>query len=225
MEAQLQIVYDELLNSTSTDVAAIDGNGGADGADKAALAAAFYRHPATKKPAVVLYVEPIFESMWDAYVQRTPHSIGRQFHVGYADGSNWRAGLWGWMIDRSCGPPHSAAVPCNETAGVSAPIRRSNDTMYISPAYAQGSPAANNKVYAARDIDWYRSQFPVAAAQCPDQLIVGAFNDYTEMNSWWPSRCPQCRTGEEKDPNLFWNATKQGLGEVRRACGMQRGAT
>jgi hypothetical protein len=219
MEAQLQTVYDALLNSTGAEAAAIDGNGGADGADEAALAAAFYRHPVTKKPAIVLYVEPNFEAMWDAYVRANPHSIGHRFHVGYSDGSNWRAGLWGWMIDRSCGAPHSAAAPCDETAGVSAPIWRCNDTMYISPAYAQGSRAANNKVYAARDIEWYRSQFPVAAAQCPDQLIVGAFNDYTEMNAWWPSRCLQCRTGEENDPHLFWNATKHGLDMVRRACG------
>ncbi len=219
MEAQLQTVYDAFLNSTSAEAAAIDGNGGADGADEAALAAAFYRHPVTKKPAIVLYVEPNFEPMWDSYVQGNPHSIGHRFHVGYSDGSNWRAGLWGWMIDRSCGPPHTATAPCQETAGVSTPIWRSNDTMYISPAYAKGSPALHNKVYAARDIDWYRSQFPVAAAQCPDQLIVGAFNDYTEMNAWWPSRCPECRTGEENDPNLFWNATKDGLDAVRRACG------
>ena len=91
--------------------------------------------------------------------------------------------------------------------------------MYISPAYAKGSQATGTKVYAARDIDWYRSQFPVAAAQCPEQLIVGAFNDYTEMNAWWPSRCPDCRTGEEDDPYLFWNATVAGLASVRRACG------
>jgi hypothetical protein len=219
MEAQLRVLWNAMLNSTDEAAATIDGNGGEDGADGDALAAAAYRHPVTKKPAVVLYVEPVFEVMWDDYVRTTPGSIGHHFHVGYSDGSNWRAGLWGWMIDRSCGAPHTPATPCNETVGVSAPIRRSNDTMYISPAYAKGSRATGTKVYAARDIDWYRSQFPVAAAQCPTQLIVGAFNDYTEMNAWWPSRCPDCRTGEEDDPYLFWNATVAGLASVRRACG------
>jgi hypothetical protein len=92
--------------------------------------------------------------------------------------------------------------------------------MYISPAYAQGSQTSHppTKVYAARDIGWYRSQWPVVAHECPAQLIVGAFNDYTEMNSFWPSKCPHCKTGEEEDPYLFWNATVQGLAAVFRAC-------
>ena len=91
--------------------------------------------------------------------------------------------------------------------------------MYISPAYAHGSPATHTKVYAARSVDFFRSQFPVVAATCPAQLIVGAFNDYTEMNGWWPSKCPHCRTGEENDPYLFWNVTKEGLASVVSACG------
>ena len=39
------------------------------------------------------------------------------------------------------------------------------------------------------------------------------------MNGWWPSECPHCRTGEEKDPYLFWNVTKEGLASVASACG------
>ena len=141
--------------------------------------------------------------MWDEYVQKTPHSIGHKFHVGYSDGNGWRDGLWGWMIDRSCGPPNTFVSPCNETNNVSAPIRTSADTMYISPGYAKGAPQTHSKVYAARSLAWYQEQWPVAAKQCPAQLIVGAFNDYSEMNGWWPSRCPQCATGEESDPYLL----------------------
>ena len=86
------------LNATDADARAIDGNSGADGADAKALAAAAYRHPISKKFAVVLYVEPVFEEMCkpshnrrrahsasqrqscvrtgDSYVRRTPASIG-----------------------------------------------------------------------------------------------------------------------------------------------------
>ena len=39
------------------------------------------------------------------------------------------------------------------------------------------------------------------------------------MNGWWPSKCPHCRTGEENDPYLFWNVTKEGLSSVASACG------
>jgi len=60
MEAQLLSVFNTFINTTDAAAAAIDGNGGADGANAAALAAAAWRHPITKKPAVVLYVEPIF---------------------------------------------------------------------------------------------------------------------------------------------------------------------
>ena len=63
MEAQLLALYSTFLNTTDDDARAIDGNGGADGADAKALAAAAYRHPITKKFAVVLYVEPVFEEM------------------------------------------------------------------------------------------------------------------------------------------------------------------
>ena len=143
-------------------------------------------------------------------------------------GNNWRAGLWGWMIDRSCAPtthhPGSAGAGnhqpyCNETTTISVPIRRDNDTMYVSPVYAKGSVASHSKVYAARDSRWYQSQFPVAAEQCPVQLIVGAVNDYTEMNCWWPSLCPNCETGgEAADPYLFWNVTVAGLEAVHSAC-------
>ena len=219
MEAQLLSVYNTFLNTTDAAAAAIDGNGGAGGANAAALAAAAWRHPISKKPAVVLYVEPIFEQMWDDYVKKTPTSIGHTFHVGYSDGNGWRDGLWGWMIDRSCGPPNTFASACNETDNVSTPIRTSNDTMYISPGYAKGSQPTHTKVYAARSIKWYKQQWPVAAKQCPAQLIVGAFNDYSEMNGWWPSQCPDCATGEEHDPYLFWNATVAGLASVRAACG------
>ena len=98
MEAQLLALYNNFLNATDADARAIDGNSGADGADAKALAAAAYRHPISKKFAVVLYVEPVFEEMCkpshnrrrahsasqpqscvrtgDSYVRRTPASIG-----------------------------------------------------------------------------------------------------------------------------------------------------
>jgi len=145
MEAQLLALYNNFLNATDADARAIDGNGGADGADAKALAAAAYRHPITKKFAVVLYVEPVFEEMCkpshnrrrahsasqpqscvrtgDSYVRRTPASIGHKFHVGYSDGNGWRDGLWGWMIDRSCGPPHNFTQACTETTNISAPSK------------------------------------------------------------------------------------------------------
>jgi hypothetical protein len=90
--------------------------------------------------------------------------------------------------------------------------------MYLSPAYAKTLPTGDI-VYGARSIEWYRSQFPIAASVCPTQLIVGAYNDYTEMNGWSPARCPFCKTGEEVDPYLFWNATVTGLASVMTACG------
>jgi hypothetical protein len=93
----------------------------------------------------------------------------------------------------------------------------------VSPAYAQTLPNGTH-IYGARSIDWYMSQFPVVAKACPEQLIVGAFNDYTEMNAWSPAKCPGCRTGEETDPYLFWNATIDGLAIVRAACGASSGA-
>ena len=123
MGAQLRSLCNKFLNTTDADARAIDGNGGADGADAKALAAAAYRHPITKKFAVVLYVEPVFEEMWDSYVRRTPASIGHKFHVGYSDGNGWRDGLWGWMIDRSCGPPHNFTQACTETTNISAPSK------------------------------------------------------------------------------------------------------
>jgi len=57
----------------------------------------------------------------------------------------------------------------------------------------------------------------VVAKSCPTLLIVGAFNDYTENNCWWPSQCDHCLTGEETDPFLFWNATLAGLAAVKAA--------
>ena len=74
------------LNSTDDKAAQINGNNGTDKASAKALAAAAYRHPVSHKPAIVLYAEPKFEAMWDAYVAATPGSIGHLFHVGYADG-------------------------------------------------------------------------------------------------------------------------------------------
>eukprot|EP01047_Picozoa_sp_COSAG01_P037791 COSAG01_NODE_3027_length_6704_cov_2.846026_1_plen_88_part_00 len=87
-------MWNTFLNSTDAEVATIDGNDGADAIDAAALASAAYRHPISKKPAIVLYVEPIFEQMWDDYVRRTPGSVAHRFHVGYSDGNGWRDGLW-----------------------------------------------------------------------------------------------------------------------------------
>eukprot|EP00035_Acanthoeca_spectabilis_P014725 m.285678 g.285678 ORF g.285678 m.285678 type:complete len:136 (-) comp16206_c0_seq12:2063-2470(-) len=119
------------------------------------------------------------------------------------------------VVIRTCGPPHSGSEPCGSVAYVG--LRNSTDTMYISPAYAE-THSNGDTVYGARSIEWYRSQFPIAAAVCPTQVIVGAFNDYTEMNCWSPAQCPNCATGEEKDPYLFWNATVQGLASIRSAC-------
>jgi hypothetical protein len=51
-----------------------------------------------------------------------------------------RSGLYGWMIDRSCAPPNSPDNPCNESAAnphFDTGLRRSNETMYISPSYAK----------------------------------------------------------------------------------------
>ena len=231
MEAQLQYVFDTFFNTTDAAVRAIDGNNGTDAASAAELAAAAYRDPTDGKPLVVLYVEQVFEPLWNAWMKRTPASVGNRFHVGYEDGmENWRPGLYGWMIDRSCAGPHSPATPCNEKAGVDIGIKRDKDVMYVSPAFAKLEPsnasttAANSGAsyypsYAARDIGWYRSQFPVVGKECPRQLIVGAVNDYTENNGWWPSKCRYCQTGEENDPWLFWNATMEGIAAVRKACG------
>ena len=128
------------------------------------------------------------------------------------------------MIDRSCGPPHTPDNPCTEVGpAVDIGLRPDNDTMYISPAYSKSEsawPPATKPyhAYAARDIEWYRRQWPVVANTCPTVLVVGAFNDYTENNCWWPSKCPTCQTGEERDPFLFWNATVEGLEMVRKEC-------
>lgn len=106
--------------------------------------------------------------------------------------------------------------------GVDIGIRSSTETMYVSPSFSKNiQPSGGGKpfhAYAARDIGWYRSQFPIAAKACPTLLIVGAFNDYTEMNGWWPSLCPTCGTGEEADPYLFWNATVAGIAAVAGSC-------
>lgn len=124
--------------------------------------------------------------------------------------------MYGWMIDRTCGPPNTPETPCGSVADVG--LRANNDTMYISPAYAE-TTSSGDHIYGARSLEWYKSQFPLVARTCPSQLIVGAYNDYTEMNAWSPAVCPRCRTGEEKDPYLFWNATLEGLAAVRAACG------
>jgi hypothetical protein len=203
MEAQLESVWQTFLN-TSTETGA-----------KAAAAA--YRHPADNKPLVVLYVEPIFEKLYEAYMQAHPEKtpFSARFHRGYSNGNNDRAGLYGWMINRTCGPPNTPEEPCSTKADVG--VRKDADTMYISPAYS-GLQDSGQFVYAARSLEWYKSLFPVAASACPSQLIVGGFNDYTEMNCWWPSQCPSCRTGEESDPRAFWDATAAGLRMVRQAC-------
>ena len=49
--------------------------------------------------------------------------LQHKFHVGYSDGNGWRDGLWGWMIDRSCGPPHNFTQACTETTNISAPSK------------------------------------------------------------------------------------------------------
>ena len=126
------------------------------------------------------------------------------------------------MIDRSCGPPNSLPDACNETAGIDVGIKPDKDVMYVSPAFAKLEVDPSGKqydAYAARDVDWYRSQFPIVAKACPKQLVIGAVNDYTENNAWWPSKCPHCLTGEEADPMLFWNATLEGIALVQRECG------
>lgn len=223
MDAQLLDVWNMFYNSTDADAYAIDGNSGPAAANGAALAGAGYRHPVSGKLLVVLYVEPSFEPRYTAWLKANPASIGNRFHIGFMDGNNWRAGLYGWMIDRSCGPPNTPDAPCTlSPPGVDVGIRSSNETMYVSPAFSKNiQPSGGGKpyhAYAARDIGWYRSQFPVAAKACPALLIVGAFNDYSEMNGWWPSLCPTCGTGEEADPYLFWNATIAGIAAVRGAC-------
>ena len=110
--------------------------------------------------------------------------------------------------------------------GVDIGIRSSTETMYVSPGFSKNiQPSGGGKpyhAYAARDIGWYRSQFPIAAKSCPTLLIVGAFNDYSEMNGWWPSLCPTCGTGEEADPYLFWNATVACIAAVRDACTVEQ---
>lgn len=139
----------------------------------------------------------------------------------FSDGNNWREGLYGWMIDRSCGPPHTPDNPCQRTTpSVDVGIRPSNDTMYLSPAFAKTESGNGSSYYAygARDIEWYKSQFPVAAKSCPSLVILGAFNDYTEMNCWWPSECTGCETGEENNPYLFWNTTVLGIHQIQQAC-------
>ena len=79
MEAQLLALYNNFLNATDADARAIDGNSGADGADAKALAAAAYRHPISKKFAVVLYVEPVFEEMCKpSHNRRRAHSASQR---------------------------------------------------------------------------------------------------------------------------------------------------
>ena len=84
-------------NSTDADAYAIDGNSGPAAASGTALAGAGYRHPVSGKPLVVLYVEPSFEPRYTAWLKANPASIGNRFHIGFSDGNNWRAGLYGWM--------------------------------------------------------------------------------------------------------------------------------
>jgi hypothetical protein len=234
MDAQLLTIWGDFLNATDAEAATIDGNSGGGGGGGgsspctgAELAAAAFRHPTTRKPVVVLYVEPSFEPLYDAYLRANASSVGNRFHIGYSDGNNWRPNLWGWMIDRSCGPPHSPAVPCGSVLPptVDVGLRPGNNTMYISPAFAKTEldPATNTTyaAYAARDIGWYRSTFSVVAKACPVVLVVGGFNDYTEMNCWWPSECAECAdagTADDRDPFLFWNATVDGLAMVRQKC-------
>ena len=226
MEGQLTLLFNRYLNATDAAVKAMNGNGEANGANATMLAKAAYRHPVSGKPLVILYVEGCFQPVWDDYLQTHPQSIGHQFHVGYSDGQVWRDGMYGWAIDRSCATVKSVSTACStftpygelcvDTVNSTAPIRRSRDAMYVSPAYARLEP--HGYVYKARDVDWYRSQFPVAGEECPSQLIVGCANDYAEANGWLPTRCPECKTGEEDDPHLFWNATLAGLALVRQKC-------
>ena len=97
MDAQLLDVWNMFYNSTDADAYAIDGNSGPAAASGAALAGAGYRHPVSGKPLVVLYVEPSFEPRYTAWLKANPASIGNRFHIGFSDGNNWRAGLYGWM--------------------------------------------------------------------------------------------------------------------------------
>ena len=227
MERELQLAFDTFLNTTDAAARAIDGNGGADGADAAALAAAAYRHPVSLLPLVVLYVEGCFQPLWEAYLRTNQSSIGHRFHIGYSDGQYWRDGMYGWMIDRSCATVNPMASACKannnalcvESVNRTAPVRVSKDVMYVSPAYARLEPPPRGQIYGARDIDWFRSQWSVVAEECPAQLMVGCANDNAESNAWWPTACPHCTTGEESDPYLFWNATLDGLALVRRRCG------
>mmetsp|Transcript_25406 Transcript_25406/g.72350 ORF Transcript_25406/g.72350 Transcript_25406/m.72350 type:complete len:740 (-) Transcript_25406:329-2548(-) len=222
MEVQLQQVWSMFLNASDQEVHAFDGNEGPTQIGAAELAAAAYRGP-SGKPLVVLYVEQGFEPLWNQWMQQNPESVGHRFHIGYADGNeNWRPGAYGWMIDRSCAPPHSPDKACSDTPGIDVTIQPDKEVMYVSPAFAKFEKNGQSPqyfAYAARDLDWYRSLFPIVAQTCPKQLVVGAFNDYTENNGWWPSKCPHCTTGEEKDPMLFWNATIEGITMVRRTCG------
>lgn len=195
MEAQLAVVWQTFVNGSDV--------------------APFY-DPEDGRPLVILYVEPYFEFVFEAYMKEHPEltPYSRKFHIGYANGNNNEPGLWGWMIDRSCGPPHTPKDPCGSIADVG--LRPDNETMYVSPAFARTTNTS--QVYGARDIEWYESQFEVVATACPRRLVVGAFNDRSEFNGWWPAQCPHCTTGEESDPFLFWNATVRGLDAVRAAC-------
>ena len=137
--------------------------------------------------------------------------------------------MYGWTIDRSCAQVKSVSTACStftpngelcvDTVNSTAPTRRSRDAMYVSPAFERLEAPPRGYVYKARDVEWYQSQFAVAAEECPSQLIVGCANDYAEANSWFPSRCSRCKTGEEKEPRLFWNATLARLALVRQKCG------
>jgi hypothetical protein len=121
-------------------------------------------------------------------------------------------------VPTACSTPTPYGELCVDTVNSTAPIRRSRDAMYVSPAFARLEAPPRGQVYKARDVDWYRSQFAVVAEECPSQLIVGCANDYAEANSWLPARCPRCQTGEEADPYLFFNATLDGLAFIRQKC-------
>ena len=79
----------------------------------------------------MLYVEPSFEPLFTQYVRDHPDlaPFSARFHIGFADGNNWRSGLYGWMIDRTCGPPNTPDVPCGSVTNVG--LRSSNETMYV----------------------------------------------------------------------------------------------
>eukprot|EP01052_Picozoa_sp_SAG31_P011899 SAG31_NODE_685_length_12832_cov_28.355376_6_plen_109_part_00 len=91
--------------------------------------------------------------------------------------------MWGWMIQRNCNPPANASIPCNYSVATNLGVRPSNDTVYVAPAFGKLEPPdpphyiRNYHAYAARDIDWYRDGWDVAAASCPLQVIVGGVND------------------------------------------------